>query len=148
MYSSTSKGIALLVYSLGSFFMSSVHADEKTPVSTQVDFSVQPQQCVTLREGRDCFTTITVQWQKNIEQALCLYQVNTKQVNTQHVNTQKQLICWPKSNKGQTSIAFESSDNLTYQLRSLSDKQLVAEAEIVVSWVHKKTTTRRRWRLF
>lgn len=143
MYSSISKGIALLVYSLGSFCMSSVHADEKTPSPTQIDFNVQPQQCVTLREGRDCFATITVQWQKNIEQALCLYQVNTK-----HANTQKQLICWPKSNKGQTSITFESSDNLTYQLRSLSDKQLVAEAEIVVSWVHKKTTTRRRWRLF
>ena len=143
MYSSVCKGIALLFYCICSFFISLVQAEEKTTLSTKVAFSVQPQQCVTLREGRDCFATITVQWQKTTEQALCLYQINTKKVNSQ-----KQLICWPKSNKGQASIAFESSDNLTYQLRSLKEEQLVAETEIVVSWVHKKTTTRRRWRLF
>lgn len=143
MYSSVCKGIALLVYCLCSFFITPVQAEEKITVSTKVAFSVQPQQCVTLREGRDCFATITVQWQKPIEQALCLYQINTKKADSQ-----KQLICWPKSKKGQASIAFESSDNLTYQLRSLKGEQLVAETEIVVSWVHKKTTTRRRWRLF
>ncbi|NQY89682.1 MAG: DUF3019 domain-containing protein [Colwellia sp.] len=143
MYSSVSKGISLLVYSLYIGFISAVKADDNTTVSTKVAFSVQPQQCVTLRQGRDCFATITVHWQKLTEQSLCLYQINTKQTASQ-----KQLICWPKSNKGQASVAFESSDNLTYQLRTLQDKQLVAEAEIVVSWVHKNTTVRRRWRLF
>jgi len=143
MYSSVSKGIALLIYSLSTCFMLSVKADTNSILSTKIAFSVQPQQCVTLRQGRDCFATITVQWQKPTEQALCLYQINTK-----HADIQKQLICWPKSNKGQTSVAFESSDNLTYQLRTLTDKQLIAETEIVVSWVHKNTTTRRRWRLF
>lgn len=143
MYSSVCKGIALLVYILLISATSSVKAEENTVLPTKVAFSVQPQQCVTLRQGRDCFATITIQWQKITEQGLCLYQINTKQTDTQ-----KQLICWPKSNKGQTSVAFESSDNLTYQLRTLKDKQLVAEAEVVVSWVHKNTTKRRRWRLF
>ena len=143
MYSSVCKGIALLVYILLISATSSVQAEENTALPAKVAFSVQPQQCVTLRQGRDCFATITIQWQKITEQGLCLYQINTKQTDTQ-----KQLICWPKSNKGQTSVAFESSDNLTYQLRTLKDKKLIAEAQVVVSWVHKNTTKRRRWRLF
>ena len=123
--------------------MSSVKAGDKTTLSTEIAFSVQPQQCVTLRQGRDCFANITIQWQKSTEQALCLYQIITNKADTQ-----KQLICWPKSTNGQTNLSFESSNNLTYQLRTLKDKKLVAEAEVVVSWVHKNTTKRRRWRLF
>lgn len=143
MYSSVCKGIALLVYILLISATLSVKAEENTALPARVAFSVQPQQCVTLRQGRDCFATITIQWQKPTAQDLCLYQINTKQTDTQ-----KPLICWSKSSKGQTSVAFESSDNLTYQLRTLKGKQLVAEAEVVVSWVHKNTTKRRRWRLF
>lgn len=142
MYSSVITGTSL-VFILFTCFISAVKAENNTLLSTKIAFSVQPQQCVTLRQGRDCFATIKIQWQKSTEQALCLYQIHTTQANTQ-----KQLICWPKSKKGQTSVSFESSDNLTYQLRTLKDKQLVAEAEIVVSWVHKNTTKRRRWRLF
>lgn len=143
MYSSISKGIALLTLMLFTCFLLPVNAENSKISSPKIEFSVQPQQCVTLRQGRNCFAKITIQWQKSTEQALCLYQIKTKQAETQ-----KQLICWPKTNKGETSIAFESSDNLTYQLRTVKDKALVAEAEIVVSWVHKNTTTRRRWRLF
>lgn len=143
MYSSISKRIALLGFMLFSCFISVVKAEDSVTLSTKIAFSVQPQQCVTLRQGRDCFATITIQWQKSTEQALCLYQIKTKQADTQ-----KQLVCWPKSNKGQTSVSFESSDNLIYQLRTVKDRALVAEAEVVVSWVHKNTSTRRRWRLF
>jgi hypothetical protein len=143
MYSSISKGTTLLIFSVFNCLMSSVKAEDNTALSTKIAFSVQPQQCVTLRQGRDCFANITIQWQKSTEQALCLYQIKTKKSDTQ-----KQLICWPKSNNGQTSVSFESSDNLTYQLRTLKDKELVAEAEIIVSWVHKNTIKRRRWRLF
>lgn len=143
MYSSVCKGIALLVYILLISATSSVKAGDNAALPASMAFSVQPQQCVTLRQGRDCFATITIQWQKPTVQDLCLYQINTKQTNIQ-----KQLICWPKSNKGQTSVAFESSDNLTYQLRTLKDQKLIAEAQVVVSWVHKNTKKRRRWRLF
>lgn len=143
MYSSISKRLALLTYVLFSSVISISKAESNTALSTKTIFSVQPQQCVTLHQGRDCFATVVIQWQKPTEQALCLYQMNTKQADTQ-----KQLMCWPKSNKGQASVSFESSGNLTYQLRTLKDKTLIAEAEMVVSWVHKSTTKRRRWRLF
>lgn len=143
MYSNVSITTLLLTFIMFHCGISSVQAANKEALSAKITFSVQPQQCVTLRQGRDCFTTVTIQWQKNTEQALCLYEMNTKQSDSQ-----KQLMCWQKSSKGQTSVDFESSDNLTYQLRTLEDEHLIAEAEVVVSWVHKKTTRRRRWRLF
>jgi len=143
MYSSAGRGMALLVFIFASCFISSVNAEDKPSLTTNILFSVQPQQCVTLRQGRDCFTTVKIQWQKQTEQALCLYQVTNKQAKNK-----EQLMCWSKSNKGQTSVEFESNDNLTYQLRTLKDDHLLAETEIVVSWLHKNTTRSRRWRLF
>ncbi len=143
MYSSLSKGFALLVFIFNGYFISPANAESQAILSTKIVFSVQPQQCVTLRQGRDCFATVTIHWQKQTEQALCLYQMKNKQTNNK-----KQLKCWSKSKEGQTSVEFESNDNLTYQLRTLEDDRLLAETEIVVSWLHKNTTRRRRWRLF
>ena len=143
MYSSVSKGIALLVLLSFISFISSANAENKPTLSTKITFNVQPQQCVTLRQGRDCFATITILWQKQTAQSLCLYQVRNEPAQNK-----EKLMCWSKSNKGQTSLEFESHDNLTYQLRTLKGDHLLAETEIVVSWLHKKTTRRRRWRLF
>lgn len=144
MYFSTSKRIALCIFLFSIFLLMPAHAQEKTSISSKVLFNVQPQQCVTLRQGRDCFATITIQWEKQIAQALCLYQIVSKEV----ANNKKQVKCWSKSNMGTASVEFESNDNLTYQLRTLQGDYLLAETEIVVSWLHKNTTRRRRWRLF
>jgi len=143
MYSSVSKGIALLIFTIFTSFIQCVKAEDNLTLVTNIDFSVQPQQCVTLRQGRDCFATIVIQWQKLTAQSLCLYHINKKQTDSK-----KQLTCWQKSKKGQASIEFESSDNLIYQLRTQQGDHLLAETEIVVSWLHKNTTRRRRWRLF
>ena len=143
MYSSVSKGIALLIFVTLNGFIFSSKAEDKPAFTHTIEFKVQPQQCVTLRQGRDCFATITMQWHEPTKQSLCLYQVNKKQTDNK-----LQLRCWQKSRQGQVSIEFESSDNLVYQLRTQHGDHLVAETEVVVSWLHKNTTRRRRWRLF
>lgn len=143
MCSSVSKGFALLFLIPVNFFISSVKAQEVPTILADITFNVQPQQCVTLREGRDCFATIKIQWQQQTEQSLCLYQVSKHQTKNK-----EKIICWSKNHNGQTSIEFESNDNLTYQLRTLKDDRLLAEKEVMVSWLHTNTTKRRRWRLF
>ncbi len=118
-------------------------AQENAKMSANISFNVQPQQCVTLRQGRDCFATIKIHWQQQTTQALCLYQVSDKATNSK-----EQLMCWPKENEGKTTVEFESNDNLIYQLRTQEGDRLLAETEVIVSWLHKNTTQRRRWRLF
>lgn len=145
MYSRVSKGFALLIYTFFTFLFTTVQAQETLAqaTSTEITFNVQPQQCVSLRQGRDCFATIKVQWHKQTEQSLCLYQINKR-----NPNNKEKIICWSKSHNGKASVEFQSNDNLTYQLRTLKDDQLVAEKEVMVSWLHTNTTKRRRWRLF
>jgi len=143
MYSSVSKGVALLFISSFIVFIPISSAENKSTATDQVDFKVQPQQCVTLRQGRDCFATINIHWKQTNQQSLCLYQVKKN-----NINQKRQLMCWKKAQQGQARIDFQSSDNLTYQLRTLEDDQLITESEVVVSWLHKNTTRRRRWRLF
>ncbi|MCI2283227.1 DUF3019 domain-containing protein [Colwellia sp. MSW7] len=118
-------------------------ATKNPVVNDNIELRLQPQQCVTLRQGRDCFATIKVQWQKTMPQSLCLYQVN-KKLNDQR----RQLKCWENNHQGQINIEFESSETIIYQLRTQQGDRLVAQTKVVVSWLHKNTTRRRHWRLF
>lgn len=145
MYSNVGKGIAivykkvplLLLYSL--LVISPAKAKEGEALNTvQLGFAALPEQCVTLRQGRDCFATVELQWQSPEKQSFCLYQEGKK----------KQLACWQNNNKVQIKIEFQSNKSLKYQLRNISDNKLIAETQVEVSWQHKSTTRKRRWRLF
>lgn len=116
-----------------------VNANEvKTVNSAEVTFTALPEQCVTLRQGRDCFATVELQWQSSDKQSFCLYQEGKN----------KQLGCWQNNNKVQIKIEFESNKSINYQLRTVSDNKVIAETKVEVSWQHKNTTRKRRWRLF
>jgi hypothetical protein len=145
MYSSIGKGIAivdaqvllLLFFSLS--FLNIVQAEEVTTLkSEQVDFTALPEQCVTLRQGRACFATVELQWHSDAKQSFCLYQEGEK----------KQLGCWQNNDNVQIKIEFESNKSVKYQLRALSDDKIIAETKVEVSWQHKSTSRKRRWRLF
>ena len=144
MYSNVGKGIAivytkvlLLFFSL--LVLNPVQAEEIDALNTkQVDFTALPEQCVTLREGRACFATVELQWQSVAKQSFCLYQEGKK----------KQLGCWQNNNNVQIKVEFESNKSVKYQLRTLSDDKVIAETQVEVSWQHKSTSSKRRWRLF
>ncbi len=104
----------------------------------EINFIAQPAQCVTLHQGRDCFTTITLQWRTQIKQDICLYQNDNNE----------QLKCWKNSNSAKHTIEFESNESINYQLRIPQNNQLIAQAQVTVSWLHKKHSRKRRWRLF
>jgi len=145
MYSKTGNGIVivnakvllLLFYSLLTSAL--VKADEvNTLKAKQIDFTALPEQCVTLREGRACFATVELQWKSPSKHSFCLYQEGKK----------KQLGCWQNNNNVQIKVEFESNKNVKYQLRALSDNKVIAETQVEVSWQHKSTSRKRRWRLF
>ena len=68
----------------------------------------------------------------------CLYQEGKK----------KQLGCWQDNNHIQIKVEFESNKSVKYQLRTLTDDKVLAETQVEVSWQHKNTSRKRRWRLF
>ncbi len=139
MYFKLGKGIAIfslmLLYCL--LISKQVSASELTETN-DVAFTALPEQCVTLRQGRNCFATVELQWQSPSKQSFCLYQEGEE----------KQLGCWKNSNHVQIKIDFESNKSVKYQLRKEVNNKIVAEAQVEVSWQHKNTARKRRWRLF
>jgi hypothetical protein len=143
MYSKVGKGIAivhvLLLLMVNLLVTNSVGAEETKKINTSsVSFTALPEQCVTLRQGRACFATVELQWESPSKQNFCLYQEGKK----------KQLGCWQNNNNVHIKIEFESNKSVKYQLRSLSDDKVIAETQVEVSWQHKNTSRKRRWRLF
>ncbi|PKG82471.1 hypothetical protein CXF85_13365 [Colwellia sp. 75C3] len=145
MYSNVGKGIAivplLLLYSL--FVCEQVNAQEPKTVTKPVNkvdiaFTALPEQCVTLRQGRNCFATVELTWQSPSKQSFCLYQEGKN----------KQLGCWQDNDNVQVKVEFESNKSIKYQLRAVSNNKIIAETQVEVSWQHKNTTRKRRWRLF
>ena len=109
-----------------------------------VDFSVQPANCIALRHGRTCYANVTLSWASPIKQDYCIYikQSTSKLLQMQSVK------CWKNSNGDQVMYNFESNKKLEFQLMSMTDNQVVAETAVAVSWVHKATPRKRRWRIF
>lgn len=136
--------ILLLVLFLGSNqlvsakdVVSKVAFKPKTLMSTVTLVSL-PDKCVTLREGRDCFATVTLEWHIQQKQHVCLYQSDKN----------KPIQCWENKINAKIKIEFESNKSLNYQLRKVNTETVLAETVVEVSWVHKQTTRKRRWRLF
>jgi len=136
MYFKLSKGVAFCSAILLSYFVSK-NSLAQQHLQKDVLFQIKPAMCVALNQGRTCFAQITMQWSVPINDDFCIVQKQPRQ----------EIKCW-KNSKGSTlSFEFESSESLTYQLINTKDEPL-AETTVDVSWVHKKSPRKRRWRLF
>ena len=141
MYSNVGKGAAKLSALLlfGLLIMTQAGANQTQGLQAiETAFTALPEQCVTLRQGRACFATVELQWQSASKYNFCLYQEGKK----------KQLGCWQDNNHIQIKVEFESNKSVKYQLRTLTDDKVLAETQVEVSWQHKNTSRKRRWRLF
>ncbi len=132
-----SKGFALLAgLTLSGVLPYTANSAELLTVAEQ-QLIAQPALCVALHQGRKCFTKVTLTWNVQTLGNFCLYQKNPR----------RKVKCWQQSKGNSTLLEFESSEKLTFQLIN-QQNHLVAETAIDVSWVHKATPRKRRWRLF
>jgi len=152
MYSNFSNGIAknglviiALLMTLQPSMAAELPAQKSATLSlSQSRFSAQPSNCIALRHGRTCYANVTLSWYSPIKQDYCLYIKQTKIKSAQL----PALKCWKNSNGNQIIFNFESNKKIEFQLLSSTDKRIIAEAMVDVSWVHKATPRKRRWRIF
>jgi hypothetical protein len=111
---------------------------------TPLIFSAQPANCIALRHGRTCYASVTLNWSNHIKQDYCIY---IKQPETKNAPL-KIIECWKSSNGNQIIFNFESNEKIEFLLMSSKNKQVIAETAVEVSWVHKPTARKRRWRIF
>ena len=123
----------------------SVQANKINQLSaTSFVFSAQPANCIALRHGRTCYATVKLNWSSAIKQDYCIY---VKQAETEKALLTS-LQCWKNSMGSEVIFNFESDKKIEFQLISSKDKQVIAETAVEVSWVHKPTARKRRWRIF
>ena len=111
---------------------------------TPLVFSAQPANCIALRHGRTCYASVKLNWSSHIKQDYCIY---IKQPDID-IALLKSVQCWKSSNGNQIVFNFESNKKIEFQLMSSKDNQVIAETAVEVSWVHKPTARKRRWRIF
>jgi len=144
MYFRLGKGFAwlisifcFLVYSHGVLAQQQeTNKDIKVQTNTKIQFSATPTNCVALRQGRKCFAKVALSWQVTKPGDFCIQQ------------DKKIIQCWKNSRGSQVFFEFESEQRMTYQLVASHHKKIIAETAIDVSWVHKATPRKRRWRIF
>jgi hypothetical protein len=143
MYFNLGKGFTI-VFTLVLFMLTyrpivvkaNEHQDKAKLEATTL--TAQPKQCVTLRQGRKCFANIHLQWKTPSKQNICLFQAGQQQ----------KIKCWQNHDNAEMIIEFESNESINYQLRRLTDNKIIAQTQIKVSWLHKGSARKRRWRLF
>lgn len=99
-----------------------------------VELNLTPDTCVSLQQGRTCYSKVKAQWQSTEPVDLCL------------VLEEKVLQCWTQQQQGQHQFEFAAASSAKVLL--LHQQQPVAQAKIKVNWVHKASKTKRHWRLF
>lgn len=112
-----------------------VQANDQLPITLKV----KPDKCIALHKGQTCYQKVWFSWRLDSDQQYCLYEVSRK----------VPLVCWEGSERRSFLYRFESSESRQYQIVQSEERKLIAEVEIVLSWVYRsRRNSSRGWRLF
>lgn len=99
-----------------------------------VVLKLTPDTCVSLQQGRTCYSKVTAIWHSNQPLDLCL-------------TIEEQILqCWKQQQQGRHQFEFAAAN--TSLVRLVQQQQQLAQAKIEVNWVHKASRVKRHWRLF
>jgi hypothetical protein len=122
----------LIVMFCSVFFMADAAATPDTP--SGVELHVTPDKCISLQQGRTCYSQVTASWRSKTPQDLCL------------MLQEQQLYCWQQQSSGRYQFEFAAPQSAVLQLRQ--QQHILQQVTIEVNWVHKASKTKRHWRLF
>lgn len=113
------------------------HLQAATPEPTltaATELQVTPDKCISLQQGRICYSKVTASWRSQTPADLCLFMHD------------QPLHCWQQQSSGSFAFEFAAEQSTLLQLRQ--QQQVVQQVLIEVNWVHKASKTKRHWRLF
>ncbi|WP_394192090.1 DUF3019 domain-containing protein [Pseudoalteromonas atlantica] len=104
----------------------------------QSDFVAIPDTCVALREGRNCYADIEINWQRPEIGNYCLRDATSKHI----------MQCWLRQKSGQFHYAFDSVETIAFELINSDSGKIIAKTHVQLQWVYQNRQKKRRWRLF
>lgn len=102
------------------------------------EFSAVPDTCVALREGRNCYADIAINWQQPRIGNYCLRDATSKHI----------MQCWLSQQSGHFNYAFASAETIAFELINSDNGKIIATAQVQLQWVYQNRQKKRRWRLF
>ncbi|MFD2094618.1 DUF3019 domain-containing protein [Corallincola platygyrae] len=100
--------------------------------------SATPDKCVVQSKGEPCRASISLTWQLDTPQNVCLY------LGRRY----RPLQCWENQTSDVFSYEFDSTQTLNFWLSRMPDRRRLAEKRISVVWVYEQQKKPRRWRIF
>jgi len=132
----SSKNIIIGLIAMVILFSTKLYAEPNEVVLT---LEVDPEQCVSIVQGDDCYVDVKITWLSKQASDYCLF---TSQQS-------ESLQCWNNQTQGQLSKEFISNENITFYLKQLPSKDIVAEEVLEMAWVYKKNgRSHASWRMF
>ncbi|MDP5215100.1 DUF3019 domain-containing protein [Pseudoalteromonas tunicata] len=105
----------------------------------QATMTLNPEQCIAMQQGQDCYVTVEINWQSAALLDVCLYANHTQQA----------LFCWQNAQQGAFKQELKTNQNVDFALRSNNNSTPLATSQLKIAWVHKKKgKPRLSWRLF
>ncbi|MGB1298025.1 MAG: DUF3019 domain-containing protein [Psychrobium sp.] len=137
MYSRIIGSFGLLLF--GAIVSLDAQGNQNSAVASLTpELSALPNKCVALRKGRTCFAKITLRFRVTSPGRYCVVGPDKS----------KTLYCESIERYGLFSFEFKSEKKLTFFLIDDATQAQIASTDIDVAWVHKKTSRKRRWRIF
>lgn len=105
----------------------------------EASLHLNPDQCVAMLQGQDCYVSVELNWQVTTPGDYCLYS-----------SAQDEAVrCWQNSSVGDLKQEFKTNINLIFYLKRQNEQQQLASAKVKMAWVHKKKgKPRTSWRMF
>jgi len=100
----------------------------------RIHFSIKPNLCILSNGEEICHDELNIQWQSDERLSLCLYQSN--RTNPLH--------CWEGQFAGVHNTVISTEKNIEFELRGVSEKDLLITDSFEV--VHDDSKFRRRRR--
>ena len=105
----------------------------------QAYLRIKPSQCVSLRQGQDCYVQLSINWQAPVKGNYCLYSAQGAEA----------ILCWQNQNAGTQQIEIKINGDTRFWLQAQGSDEVVAETLVKQAWVHKKQRLSfSSWRIF
>lgn len=122
-----------------SFLTTGVHA-AADPADGDIRLELSPRICTLAAGDKQCEVLVHAKWSSQHEESLCLVIVDRPEVKR----------CWEKYSQGTYSIELAFSDDLTFELRDLELRQVLASEALrvireAIRYRHKR---RQPWNIF
>jgi Protein of unknown function (DUF3019) len=104
-----------------------------------IRLSLKPKECVVLKEGDKCYSSINVKWTASEPGSFCLLRTPSD----------IKLKCWKDVSEGRFTEDLVMDEPVDYYLVYADSSEILSREIITLSWVHKKSSRpEHTWRIF